>query len=204
MAHLADRVRQVEILKAEKARVSKGKKKRVAYVDTEDQILIFEVDLGHIEESEVDVAELKLGPPYVCKLLTHASGKNPSEPKENDKFPKKTYTFDVTKCDEIFNLLVTYGQVLVPLGTKLPPLEKRKKQGFCKYHNFLGHKTSQCFLFMDLVQNALNEGRLKFAKGKPPMKIDSDPLQIEDASYVEPVAINMVKITKDFDMAEFE
>lgn len=36
------------------------------------------------------------------------------------------------------------------------------------------------------------------------MKVDLDPLQVEDASYMEPVAINMVKITKDFDMDEFE
>lgn len=74
----------------------------------------------------------------------------------------------------------------------------------CKYHNFLGHKSSQRFIFRDLVQNTLNEGRLKFAKGNPPMKIDSDPLQVEDASYVEPIAIYMVEITEDFDMAEFE
>lgn len=184
--------------------MSKGKKECAAYVDMEDQDLIYEVEFGHIEESEVDVVELKPSPPYVCKLLTPTSGKNPSEPKENDKFPKKTYTFDVTKCDEIFDLLVADGQVLTPLGAKVPPLEQRKKQGFCKYHNFLGCNTSQCFLFRDLVQNSLNEGRLMFAKGTPPMKIDFDPLDVEDASYVEPVANNMVKITEDFDMAEFE
>ncbi|XP_050897014.1 uncharacterized protein LOC127103814 [Lathyrus oleraceus] len=96
------------------------------------------------------------------------------------------------------------GQVLVPPGTKVPPLEQRKKQEFCKYHNFLGHKTSQCFLFRDLIQNVLNEGRLKFSKGKSPMKIDSHPLQVDDASYVEPIAINIVKITEDFDMVEFK
>lgn len=36
------------------------------------------------------------------------------------------------------------------------------------------------------------------------MKIDSDPLQVGYANYVEPVAINMVKIIEDFDMAKFE
>lgn len=152
MAQLADRVRQVERLKAKKSRVSKGKKECVAYVDMEDQNLISKVELGHIEEFEVDVAELKPSPPYVCKLLTPASGNNPSEPKENDKFPKKTYTFDVTKCGEIFYLLVADGQVLVPLAAKVPPLEQRKKLGFCKYHNFLGHKTSQCFFLRILFR----------------------------------------------------
>lgn len=84
------------------------------------------------------MAELKRGPSYVCKLLTSANRKNPSEPEKNDKFTKKTYTFDVTKCDDIFDLLVTDGQVLVPPGMKVPPLEQRKKRGFCKCHNFLG------------------------------------------------------------------
>lgn len=32
------------------------------------------------------------------------------------------------------------------------------------------------------------------------MKIDSDLLQVEETSYVEPIEINMVKITEDFDM----
>lgn len=170
----------------------------------EDQDIVSEVEYSHVEGSEVDVAELKPSPPYVFYFLTPVNGKNPAKPKENDKFPKKTYTFDVTKCDEVFYLLVSDGQELVPPVPKVPPLEQRKKQGFCKYHNFLGHKTSQCFLFKDLLQNALNEGRIKFSKGKAPVKIDSDPLQVVDASYVEPVVVNMVEITEDFNMDEFE
>ena len=81
---------------------------------------------------------------------------------QNDKYTPKTYTIDVTKCDEIFYLLIVDGQVAVPNGLKVPPLEQQKKRGFCKYHNFLGHKTSHCVLFKDLVQRALNEGKLKF------------------------------------------
>lgn len=69
------------------------------------------------------MAELKPGNSYVCKLLTPANGKNPYEPKKNDKFPKRTYTFNVTKCDENFDLLVAGGQVLMPPGTKVSPLK---------------------------------------------------------------------------------
>lgn len=36
------------------------------------------------------------------------------------------------------------------------------------------------------------------------MKIESDPLQVRDSNYVEPVTINMVEISEDFNMAEFE
>ncbi|XP_050897532.1 uncharacterized protein LOC127104388 [Lathyrus oleraceus] len=151
------------------------------------------------EEFEVDLAELKEAPPYACKLLTSSNGRNPVETEKNDRFPKKTYTFDVTKCDEIFDLLVKDGQMIVSPNTKIPPLEQRKKRGFCKYHNFLGHKTSQCFLFRDLIQNAIKDGRLKFVdRGRNQMKVDDDPLNIVDTNYVEPVEINMI------DMVEVE
>ncbi|XP_050895399.1 uncharacterized protein LOC127102024 [Lathyrus oleraceus] len=180
MAQLADRVRQVERLKSEKARANKNyKKERVAYVEFEDGEPEISDDPYGLEEFEVDLAELK----------------NPVETEKNDRFPKKTYTFDVTKCDEIFNLLVKDGQMIVSPNTKIPPLEQRKKRGFCKYHNFLGHKTSQCFLFGDLIQNAIRDGRLKFAdKGKNQMKVDVDPLNIAETNYVEPVEIDMIDV----------
>lgn len=141
----------------------------------------------NFDEIEVDLAELKQGPPYSRKVLKPSSGKNPIEPKKNDSFPKKTYTLDVTKCADIFDLLVKDGQMIVPLGAKIPPLEQRNKRGFRKYHNFLGHKTSQCFLFRDLVQKVIRDGRLKFRdKSKSQMRIDSNPLQMEDAHLTEP------------------
>lgn len=75
---MADRVRQVEILKAGKAKVNKGKKECVAYVDMKDQDLMSKVEYSHVKESEVDVAEFKPSPSYVCKMLTFVNGKNPS------------------------------------------------------------------------------------------------------------------------------
>jgi len=75
-------------------------------------------------------------------VLKPSNGKNPEEPK-NDKYASKTYTFDVTKCDEIFDLFVNEGIMVVPKGLKLPPLEQRQKRGFCKFLGILGHNTSR-------------------------------------------------------------
>ena len=61
-------------------------------------------------------------------------------------------------------MLVVDGQIVVPQGLKNPPLEQKKKRGFYKFHNFLGHKISQCALFMDLVHKALKEGMLQFGE----------------------------------------
>lgn len=103
-------------------------------------------------------------------------------------------------CDKIFDLLVTDGKIIMPSGLKTPPLEKRKKRGFCKYHNFLGHKTSQWVIFRDLVQKALQEGIFQFGKKpKASMQMDVDPFRTEEAHYVKPVEILMVEATNGFD-----
>jgi hypothetical protein len=99
MAQLVDRVRQVERLKAEKARNYKyHKKEKVAYVEINDSNQEYDVSYEDVEQGEIDLAELKLGPRYTCKLLKPSNGKNLVEPK-NDKYVSKSYTFDMTKCD---------------------------------------------------------------------------------------------------------
>lgn len=65
---------------------------------------------------------------------------------------------------------------------KSPPLEQRKKRGF------VSTKTYQCVLLRDLVQKALNDGRLQFGeKPKSSMKMDLDPMQMEKEHYAEPI-----------------
>lgn len=62
----------------------------------------------YVDENAVKVVELIPGPPYKCKLLKPSNGNNFVKSK-NEKLVVKTYTFDVTKCDEIFDLLVIDG-----------------------------------------------------------------------------------------------
>jgi len=175
------------------------KREKVAYVDAGDSDPEFDWGSDTVEDNEINLAELKDGPPYTCKLIRPSNGKNPEEPK-NDKYPSKTYTFDVSKCEEIFDLLVTDGIILVPKNMKLPPLEQRKNRGFCKFHGFLGHNLSRCTRFRDSVQKALNEGRLKFGeKTKQPMQVDDDPLKNVDSMYAEVIRINMVDMAEKFD-----
>ena len=147
----------------------------MAYIDYDDTNPIYEADYISSIEADVNVVEMKPGPAYECKSLFPYKWKNTAFKNNNCKFPVKTYTFDVSKCEEIFDLLVKDGKILVPPNSKMPPLEQRQKRSFCKYHNYLGHTTSQYFLCRDLVQKSLQEGRLKFAPKK--MKIDIDPLR---------------------------
>ena len=82
----------------------------------------------------------------------------------------------------------------MPKGLKIPPIEQRKKRGFCKFHDYLGHNTSHCGSFRDSVQKALDEGRLKFGdKSNKPMQIDADLLKQTDFMYVEVVDVNIIE-----------
>ncbi|XP_050909779.1 uncharacterized protein LOC127123621 [Lathyrus oleraceus] len=110
-----------ERLRLEKVRHNKSKKEKVAFVEYDAIDPICEANYALSTELEIDVAELKPGSVYECRSLLSAQGKNPVE--HNQKFPSKTYTFDVSKCEEIFDLLVKDGKMAVPLGTKIPPLE---------------------------------------------------------------------------------
>ncbi|XP_050889704.1 uncharacterized protein LOC127094992 [Lathyrus oleraceus] len=110
MSQLADRVRHLERLRLEKVRHNKSKKEKVAFVEYDATDPIREADYASSTELEIDVAELNPGSAYECRSLLPAQGKNPVE--HNPKFPSKTYTFDVSKCEEIFDLLVKDGQMV--------------------------------------------------------------------------------------------
>ena len=121
MAQLDDRVRDIKRLKAKNTKTNRyHKKEKVSYIAVEGCSSDNE---ELINESEVNVAELKLGPPYTYKVLKPLNGKNPTKDEKIDKYVAKNYTFDVSKCEEIFDLLVKDGQIIVPQGLKDPPLE---------------------------------------------------------------------------------
>jgi hypothetical protein len=151
MTQLADRVRHVERLRAEKAITQKyHKREKVAYIESNERNQEFDIAFGNVKTKEVDIAELRPGPSYTCKSLRPSDGNNHVEP-SNERYVPKTYTFDVIKCEEIYDLLVADGQVVAPKDLNIPPLKQHKKRVFCKYHNYLGHDTSRCSLFRDLV-----------------------------------------------------
>jgi len=85
MTQLTDRVRQVERLKTEKARTHKYKRENVAYIETNESDQEFDIAFEDVEHSEVNVAELKHGSPYTCKMLRPSNKKNPVETK-NEKY----------------------------------------------------------------------------------------------------------------------
>jgi hypothetical protein len=94
------------------------------------------------------------------------------------------YTFDVAKCDRIFDYLLEEKKIKLSSGHVIPSPEQLKKHAYCKWHNSYSHATNDCNVFCGQVQSAITEGRLKFIES-PQMKLDKDPF---------PTNMNMVEL----------
>ena len=55
------------------------------------------------------------------------------------------FTFDVSKCDRIFDELLRLGHLNIT--HVIPPLEKLKQCAYCKFHNSSSYATNDCNVF---------------------------------------------------------
>jgi hypothetical protein len=90
------------------------------------------------------------------------------------------YTFDVAKCDRIFDELLKAGKIKI--GHTIPPLEELKRRAYSKFHNSYSHATNDCNVFRRQVQSAINEGRLIFHA----MQVDNNPFPINTLELNNP------------------
>lgn len=107
--------------------------------------------------------------PFVCSDLKPVSQKNWQE--------EMKFTFDVAKCDRIFDYLLQEKQIKLPNGHVIPSPEELKRSAYCKWHNSHSYATNDCNVFRRQVQSAINEGRLRFAES-PKMQLDSNPFPV--------------------------
>src|SRR6185503_1364765 len=87
------------------------------------------------------------------------------------------FTFDVSKCDCIFDELLHLGHIKI--FHIIPPLEELKRRAYCEFHNSHSHATNDCNVFRCQVQSAMNEGRLIF----PEMKVDKTPFPVHTNTH---------------------
>ena len=104
------------------------------------------------DESEVYVAEFIW--PSNDKSCSCASLKPASKGRQEEL----KFTFDVSKCDRIFDDLLKLGHIKITHN--MPPLDEIKRRAYCKYHNSYSHATNDCNVFRRQIQSAINEGHL--------------------------------------------
>jgi hypothetical protein len=90
---------------------------------------------------------------------------------------KMRYTFDVTKSDCLFDLLLWGGVIRLIEGHIIPNTDILAKKTYCKWHDSYTHTTNECNYFWRQVQSVINDGRLTLGDGGK-MKLDTDPFPI--------------------------
>jgi hypothetical protein len=73
---------------------------------------------------------------------------------------KVKFTFNITKCDKIFDELLKHGNI--KLSHIMPSIEELKGRVYCKWHGSFLHNTNDCVVFRRQIQSAINEGQLRF------------------------------------------
>ena len=77
---------------------------------------------------------------------------------QNRRLENVKYTFDLTLCDELFDILLEKN-FIKPLDHKvLMSSLDAKGQEYCKLHDSFGHSTQNCNMFRQIVQSAINSG----------------------------------------------
>jgi hypothetical protein len=109
--------------------------------------------------------------PSTCEYL---------KPVRKNRQEEIKYTFDVSKCDRIFDELLKAEKIKI--GHTVPPLEELKRRAYCKFHNSYSHATNDCNIFRRQVQSAINEGCLTFHA----MQVDHNPFPINTLELNNP------------------
>jgi len=113
------------------------------------------------EEEEVAVAEWTRGAnPIPCKWV-------------KQKGPVEGFDFDVSKVEQIFDLLLKEKQLKLPENHKFPTTQELQGRQYCKWHHSFTRATNDCKELHRQVQSAIKLGRLILAQHT--MKVNSQP-----------------------------
>jgi hypothetical protein len=148
---------------------------------------MFDCESSDDENKEVCVAEFTWLPND--KANTCASLKPAHKSQDEMKF-----TFDVAKCDKIFDKLLNSGKI--KMFNTIPPIDQLKRRAYCEFHNSFSHSTNDCNTFLRQIQSAINEGHLKFHE----MQVDKNPFP--NSAFVNALELSNPEVLIQPDQAE--
>jgi hypothetical protein len=100
------------------------------------------------DENEVYVAEFVW--PSKSKASSCAYLKSSTKGRQEEL----KFTFDVSKCDHIFDELLKFGNIKI--SHTMPPLGEIKGRAYYKFHNSYSHATNDCNVFCRQIETAIN------------------------------------------------
>jgi len=101
------------------------------------------------------------------------------------KKKKEKFRSNVTKADQIFDLLLQEGQIKLSANHMILSVAELRNRKYCKWHNVVPHSTSECRVFCKEIQLANEVGKIKFDAPENPMKIDGHPFPANMVEVVD-------------------
>jgi hypothetical protein len=126
---------------------------------------IIECDQSSSDDESTEVYAAEMIWPKQAKFSACSS----LQPVQKKRQEEVKFTFNVGKCDKIFDELLKNGNIKI--NHTIPSADELKRRAYCKWHNSFSHATNDCNVFRRQIQSAINEGRLKFQE----MQIDTEP-----------------------------
>jgi hypothetical protein len=120
--------------KSSRFRDSANKDKEKHHINFKDE------EADDEEGNEICVAEWAEKPrdkPILCSFLKPNGGQS----------EEMRYTFDVSKCHHLFDLLLQGGVIRLTKGDIIPNTDILAKKTYCKWHNSYTHTTNECKYF---------------------------------------------------------
>jgi hypothetical protein len=127
----------------------------------------------HIVECDQSSSDDESTEVYTTEMVWPKQAKSSAcsslQPVQKKRQEKVRFTFNVGKCDKIFDELLKNGNIKI--NHTVPSADELKRRAYCKWHNSFSHATNDCNVFQRQIQSAINEGRLKFQE----MQVDTEP-----------------------------
>jgi hypothetical protein len=107
-------------------------------------------------EAKCLLAPVKLKKLQVTELVCPVKAKsNARPPLHSAQMGKVKFTFNVVKCDKIFDELLKNSNI--KSWHTIPPMEEFKRCVYCKWHGSFLHNTNDCNVFCRQIQSLVNE-----------------------------------------------
>jgi hypothetical protein len=81
---------------------------------------------------------------------------------QNNRQNKIKYTFDISNCDEIFDILILEKRIRIPTNCVILSYKELGKCAYCKWHDLFSHNTCDCKVFCRQLQSSIDESWLKY------------------------------------------
>ena len=104
-------------------------------------VYVLDCESNYSDDEDTNIYAAEFTWPSKIKAYSCASLK----PAHKSRQEEMKFTFDVSKCDRIFDELHRLGYIKV--SHVIPPVEELKKCAYCKFHNSFSHAINDCNVF---------------------------------------------------------